>query len=76
MGNEEVETRNMTLRLDRELADRLHVVAEVEGRSVTNVVRDAIAQHVEHRRRDPKFQELLEASMKRHAKLLEMLADG
>jgi predicted DNA-binding protein len=76
MAASETGTKNMTLRLDRELADRVHAIAEVEGQSVANVVRDAIVKHVEERRRDPEFQSLLEESMKRHERLLEMLADG
>jgi len=43
---------------------------------LANVVRDAIVKHVEQRRRDPEFQAHLEETMKRHARLLEMLADG
>jgi predicted transcriptional regulator len=76
MAAPETETKNMTLRLDRTLADSVQALAEVEGQSVANVVRDAIVQHVEQRRRDPKFQDLLEESMKRHERLLELLADG
>jgi len=76
MAASETETKNMTLRLDRALADRVQGIAEVEGQSVASVVRDAIVKHVEQRRRDPEFQALLEESMKRHERLLEMLADG
>jgi predicted transcriptional regulator len=76
MATEEVPTKNMTLRLDKELADRVQAIAEVEGQSVTTVVRTAIADHVEQRRRDPKFQHLLAESLERHSKLLELLADG
>lgn len=75
MAASETETKNMTLRLDRALANQVQAVAEVEGRSVANVVRDAIVQHVDQRRRDPRFHELLEESMKRHERLLELLAD-
>jgi len=32
-------TKNLLLRLDPELAERLQVVADVEGRSVSDVVR-------------------------------------
>ena len=53
MAAPETETKNMTLRLDRTLADSVQALAEVEGQSVANVVRDAIVQHVEQRRRDP-----------------------
>ena len=43
------ETKNMLLRLDPELAERLQTVAEVEGRSVSDVAREAIAALVEQR---------------------------
>ena len=42
-------TKNMVLRLDPELAERLAAVAEVEGRSVSDVAREAIAALVEAR---------------------------
>ena len=48
----------MLLRLDPELADRLGMVAQVEGRPVSGVVRDAIAAYVDARRRDPEFRRL------------------
>jgi len=63
------------LRLDPELAERLGVVAQVEGRPVSGVVRDAIDRYVEERRRDPEFRRLLEGSVSRHAELFELLAD-
>jgi hypothetical protein len=69
------ETKNMLLRLDPELADRLGMVAQVEGRPVSGVVRDAIAAYVEARRRDPEFRRLVESSLSRHAELLGLLAD-
>ncbi|NNN20620.1 MAG: ribbon-helix-helix protein, CopG family [Acidimicrobiales bacterium] len=72
----EIGTKNMTLRLERTLAEKVQAIAEVEGQSVANVVRDAIVEHVELRRSDPRFQSLLEETMKRHAKLLKMLADA
>lgn len=69
-------TKNMTLRLDLDLAERVQTVAEVDGQSVSDVVRDAIAAHVERRRKDPRFQKLLEENLDRHARLLKMLAEG
>ena len=36
-------TKNILLRLDPELAERLQIVADVEGRSVSDVAREAIA---------------------------------
>ena len=42
-------TKNLLLRLDPELAGRLQTVADVEGRPVSDVVREAIAALVERR---------------------------
>ena len=65
----------MVLRLDAGLAERLQAVADVEGRPVSEVVREAIADLVERRRRDKNFVRLLEESLKRHERLLMMLRD-
>ncbi len=65
----------MVLRLDPGLAERLEAVAEVEGRSVSDVVREAITSLVEARQRDERFIELLEDNVARHQRLLEMLRD-
>jgi hypothetical protein len=50
-------------------------MAEVEGRPVSGVLRDAISRYVEQRRREPEFRRLLEDSLTRHAEVLRMLAD-
>ena len=71
----DADTKSMVLRLDRDLADRLQAVAEVEGRSVSDVVREAIAALVDRRRRDKLFQKRLEENLARHRQLLEMLRD-
>ena len=68
-------TKNMMLRLDPGLAERLEAVAEVEGRSVSDVVREAITSLVEARQRDERFIQLLEDNVARHQRLLEMLRD-
>jgi predicted DNA-binding protein len=70
-----MQTKNMVLRLDPGLAERLEAVAEVEGRSVSDVVREAITSLVEARQRDERFIELLEDNVARHQRLLEMLRD-
>jgi hypothetical protein len=69
-------TKNMVLRLDPDLAELLATVAEVEGRSVSDVAREAIAALVEARRRDKRFRRLLEDNLARHQRLLDLLADG
>jgi predicted DNA-binding protein len=76
MSNESGQTKNMMLRLDRELAERLQAVAEVEGRPMADVVREAITALVEQRRKDRNFRRKLEESLARHQRLLDLLRDG
>jgi len=68
-------TKNMVLRLDPELADLLATVAEVEGRSVSDVAREAIAALVQARRGDKRFRRKLEENLARHQRLLDLLQD-
>ena len=68
-------TKNMVLRLDADLAKRLAAIAEVERRSVSDVAREAIAALVEARRKDRRFRRLLEDSLARHQRLLDLLRD-
>jgi len=69
-------TKSMTLRMDEDLANKARTVAEVEGTTVSDLIRDALTEHVDRRRRDPKFQERLKRNLERHKELLGMLADG
>jgi predicted transcriptional regulator len=68
-------TKNIVLRLDPELAERLQTVADVEGRSVSDVLREAVASLVAQRRRDEPFIRLLEENVARHQRLLKALRD-
>ena len=68
-------TKNLLLRLDPELAVRLQTVADVEGRPVSEVVREAIATLVEQRRGDKRFLRLLEENLARHRQALDLLRD-
>ena len=68
-------TKNIVLRLDQQLAERLQTVADVEGRSVSDVLREAVASLVAQRRRDERFIRLLEENVTRHQRLLEALRD-
>jgi len=63
------------LRLDPELAERLQTVANVEGRSVSDVLREAVNRLVEERRTDERFLRLLEENLARHQRLLQALRD-
>jgi predicted DNA-binding protein len=68
-------TKNLLLRLDPELAGRLQTVADVEGRPVSDVVREAIAALVEQRRSDERFLRLVEENLVRHRQALDLLQD-
>jgi predicted transcriptional regulator len=70
-----VRTKNMVLRLEPALAERLEAVAEVEGRSVSDVVREAIADLVAARQKDERFIRLLEENLARHQRMLQLLRD-
>ena len=72
---ERIQTKNMVLRLDPDLADMLATVAEVEGRSVSDVAREAIAELVRARRTDKRFRRLLEENLARHQRLLDLLRE-
>ena len=72
-GAGKTRTKNMVLRLDQDLADLLATVAEVEGRSVSDVAREAIAALVEARRKDKRFRRQLEDNLARHQRLLDLL---
>jgi predicted transcriptional regulator len=65
----------MVLRLDPALAERLQVVADAEGRSVSDVVREAIGELIERRRQDKDFIRLLEDNLARHERVLRALRD-
>ena len=69
-------TKNLLLRLDPGLAERLQTLAEVEGRSVSDVVREAITALVEQRRGDKRFLRLLDDNLARHQEALKLLRDG
>ena len=68
-------SKSLLLRLDPDLAGRLQTVADVEGRPVSDIIREAIAALVEQRRSDKRFLRLLEDNLARHRQALELLRD-
>jgi Arc/MetJ-type ribon-helix-helix transcriptional regulator len=68
-------TKNLLLRLDPDLAERLQTIADVEGRSVSEVVREAIAELVKRRRRDKRFLQLLDENLARHRQAIELFRE-
>lgn len=73
-SREDVVNRSL-LRLDRKLADHLQTVAQVEGRTVSDVAREAITALVHQRRKDQRFIKLLEETSARHQRILDMLQE-
>lgn len=67
------DTKNLLLRLDPELADQLQALALIEGRPMSEIVREAIRSLVEDRRRDAGFQQRLKASARQQSKALRSL---
>jgi predicted transcriptional regulator len=61
----------MTIRLSEEQADELETVATVENRPVSEVIRAAIASHVQQRKQDPAFQSSLRDRIGRAQRLLQ-----
>jgi len=60
----------MTIRLLAEQAEALETVANVEQMPVSDVIRAAITEHIEKRRRDPSFQKGLKERLQRAQKML------
>lgn len=60
----------MTVRLSADQAEALETVATVEDRPISEVIRAAIAEHIEKRRHDPQFQDSLKDRIDRARRLL------
>ena len=60
----------MTIRLSADQAEALETVATVDNRSVSDVIRTAIAQHIETRRKDREFRDSLKDRIGRAQRLL------
>ena len=65
-------TKNLTVRLPDELAADTEALARVSGKSVNETIKEALADAVAARRRDPKFKarirEIIEEDLERLAK--------
>ena len=55
----------MTLRLPREQAEELELIAGVDGKPMSEEIREALEQHVKTRRADPEFQARLKRNRDR-----------
>lgn len=61
----------MTIRLSEEQAEALETVATVENQPISEVIRAAIASHVQSRSKDPAFQVSLRERIQRAQRLLK-----
>jgi predicted transcriptional regulator len=60
----------MTIRLTTEQAEALETVATVEDIPVSEVIRAAIEEHIDSRKKDPAFQDSLRDRLARARRLL------
>ena len=67
-------TKMLTLRLPEDQAQDLETLARVDGVSVSEEIREAIAARVEARRADGEFQERLQRLMAQERDVLARLA--
>jgi predicted transcriptional regulator len=70
----DVMAKNLTIRLDDELAADAAALARAEGKSLNETVKQALTEAVERRRRDPKFKARLRRIIEEDRELLERLA--
>lgn len=66
--------KNLTVRLDDELAADAEALARAEGKSLNETVKLALTEAVERRRRDPKFKARVREIIEQDRELLERLA--
>lgn len=64
----------MTVRLPADQAEDLEAVAQAEGIPVAEVIRRAVAEHIEGKMRDPGFQTRLRRQIERNRRVLRRLA--
>lgn len=60
----------LTVRLSADLAEQLEIVASVDELPVSEVIRVAIAQHIESRKSHGEFQSALRARIRRAEQML------
>ena len=70
----EAMAKNLTVRLDEELAADTEALARAEGTSLNETVKQALKEAVERRRNDPKFKVRLRRIIEEDRELLERLA--
>ncbi|MGA8333618.1 MAG: ribbon-helix-helix protein, CopG family [Solirubrobacteraceae bacterium] len=67
-------TKNLTVRLDDDLAADTEALARAEGKSLNETVKLALSEAVERRRSDPAFTDRVRRIIEQDRELLERLA--
>lgn len=67
-------TKNLTVRLDDDLAADTEALARAEGQSLNETVKSALRDAVERRRADPRFRARVQRIIEEDRELLERLA--
>ena len=70
----DVMAKNLTVRLDDDLAADTEALARAEGQSLNETVKTALRETVERRREDPAFKARLRRIIDEDRELLERLA--
>lgn len=66
--------RNLTVRLDHQLAADTEALARAEGKSLNETVKQALREAAERRRADPEFKAKVRRIIEQDRELLERLA--
>lgn len=66
--------RNLTIRLDEQLAADTEALARAEGKSLNETVKQALREAAERRRSDPEFKAKVRRIIEQDRELLERLA--
>lgn len=70
-----MEQRAFTVRLDPDQAAELEAVAAADGVSIAEVIRQAVADRIVVRRKDPAFQVRIRSIVEQNQRVLERLAE-
>lgn len=68
-------TKTLAVRLPHAQAAEVETIARVEGTPVSELVRGALAEAIERRRRDPVFRDRMRAVMREDAEILRRLSE-
>jgi len=70
-----MKTRQTTLRLPEDLADKAEVVARASGKSLNQFILDSLAVEIDRVRKDTEFMSTLERLLERDRNILKALGE-